>query len=204
MQSAERGKRGTWAQSGTASREQWPHFSARLCWSRPPLRAGVAAAQYQCPAGCWQFPLPRGSGQSTGLRFPTLSRRSWSPASDVNHTVLYDNKANLSKGSPMKHSSLWSVCCVKLINIIINHLHLGQMLTYSKIRGVCKVMLTCQSFLTFIRPQQLLPCLATGGGAHRQRLNGVLSNPGLISLNRQMRGDNAFRLNSDGKYWKSV
>lgn len=116
MQSAERGGRGTWARSGTASPVQWPHFSARLCWWRPLLRAGVAAAQYQCPAGCWQFPPTPGSGQSTGLHFPTPSRRSWSPASDVNQTVLCDNKASRFIKGESRETSRSPICCVKPIN----------------------------------------------------------------------------------------
>lgn len=114
------GKRGTWAQSGTASPERLLHFSARLCSQRLPLRAAVAPAQYQCPAGCWQFPLTRGSGHSKGLRFPTPFHRSWSPASDVNQTVLQDNKASKHiKGKSYKtHFSRSSICCVKPLNTV--------------------------------------------------------------------------------------
>lgn len=75
---------------------------------------------------------------------------------------------------------------------------------YSKTRGVCKVMLTCQSFLTFIRPQQLLPRQAAGAGARRQHLSGVLSRRGLVSLGRRTRNNNASGLNRDLKHRESV
>lgn len=52
-------------------------------------------------------------------------------------------------------------------------------------KALFKVMLTCQSFLTFIRIQQLLSCQMTGSSTHCQCLNGILGGRLPRSLCRQ-------------------
>lgn len=84
----------TWAQSDTAFPERWLRFSADLYSWGPLPHGAVKAAQYQCPAGGWQFPLTRGSGPSTALHFLTPSRRSWKPANGVKLTALCKQNTN--------------------------------------------------------------------------------------------------------------